>query len=118
MTQLQPTNPAKPTLKNIKKFIVGWSRYILYKLFYQGHVSRLGEDSKDVMFLPKHQMEQFVWRQQIMNPLCLAQGKCVICGCQTPQLQMAGEACEGNCYPEMMDKKEWENYKKENQIEI
>jgi hypothetical protein len=31
---------------------------------------------------------------------------------------MADEACEGNCYPEMMDKTKWDEYKRENGIII
>lgn len=53
-----------------------------------------------------------------MNQECLKKGNCVICGCQTPQLQMTDESCDGKCYPEMMDKETWEKYKKENQIVI
>jgi hypothetical protein len=51
-----------------------------------------------------------------MNQECLKSGHCIICGCQTPQLQMCDESCEGNCYPEMMSKQDWEKYKKENRV--
>jgi hypothetical protein len=53
-----------------------------------------------------------------MNQTCLKQGSCVICGCSTPQLQMADAACEGNCYPEMMSKENWDNYKLENDLKF
>ena len=110
MTKLKPTNPAKITLRNIKRYIQGWMRFILFRYF--------NADGKDLKLLRHHEVEQFKWRLQVMNPECLKNEKCVICGCQTPQLQMCGEACEGGCYPDMMNKPNWEKYKAENQIII
>ena len=44
-----------------------------------------------------------------MQPECLNQGSCVICGCTTTQLQMAHEACEKPCYPTLMSRKSWKH---------
>lgn len=110
MSQIKPSNPAKITLHNIKRYIQGTVRYFLFKYF--------SKDGKDLKFLKEHQVEQFKWRLKVMNPECLANGACVICGCDTPQLQMCGDACEGNCYPAMMNEKEWADYKTKNQIII
>lgn len=110
MSKIKPSNPAKITLHNIKRFVQGWYRFLLFRYF--------SEDGADLKLLKKHQAEQFKWRLRVMNPECLENKACVICGCQTPQLQMSGEACEGKCYPDMMNAQQWEDYKKENQILI
>ena len=106
---MKPTNPAKITLHNIKRFIQGYWRYFLFKF---------SKDSSDLNLLSKHKQEQFKWRMRVMNPECLKNKKCVICGCETPFLQMADDSCEGNCYPAFMSKEDWNKYKKENQILI
>lgn len=46
-----------------------------------------------------------------MNSECYTQGSCVKCGCQTTHLQMANKKCDGDCYPPMMNKVLWENFK-------
>lgn len=110
---MKPTNPAKITLRNIKKFIVGWTRYIFYKIAHADFMKKVSEDLK---FLPKEKEEQFKWRLTIMDEECLKNGACKVCGCKTPQLQMADEGCEGGCYPDMMDKKSWNEFKSKHGI--
>lgn len=56
----------------------------------------------------KHIKNQFIWRLAAMNPKCLDNGECIMCGCKTPQLQLANRICEGNCYPPLVDKKTFE----------
>lgn len=111
-----PLRPAKINLKNIHKFIQGWIRFILYKLSNAKYLKRISETS--LALLDNHKKEQFEWRLMTMDKECLSKGHCKICGCQTPQLQMADEACDGNCYPAMMDKDTWNEYKTKNQIII
>lgn len=106
---MKPTNPAKITWHNIKRFIQGYWRYFLFKF---------SKDGQDLNLLAKYKQEQFKWRLRVMNPECLENKKCVICGCETPYLQMSDEACEGKCYPDFMSKEGWDQYKKENQIII
>lgn len=113
---MKPSNPAKITPSNIKRFIQGWIRYILYKLTYRK--TYLSKVSDSFSFLPKHKAEQFEWRLIVANKDCIKSGACVICGCQTPQLQMSDSTCEGKCYPEMMDEVTWNKYKKDNLIKI
>lgn len=113
MDKITPTKPAKITFKNIKKFIQGHIRSMLLKLSNNKFVSKFSEDLK---ILEPHQVEQYKWRLTIMNPQCLNTGHCVICGCETPYLQMADESCDGKCYPEMMSKEEWQNYKETKNI--
>lgn len=55
----------------------------------------------------KHIKEQIDYRIRIMKPECYRLGSCTVCGCQTTQLQMATKACDGLCYPPLMDKDSW-----------
>lgn len=115
MSKTIPSNPAKITLKNIKKYIQGYIRSFVFKFRHKKYISKFAEDLK---VLQPHQIEQYKWRLTVMNPKCLEEGKCVVCGCETPYLQMSSEACDGNCYPEFKSKKEWDLFKKENKITI
>ena len=47
-----------------------------------------------------------------MNPDCYSEGSCQMCGCETTALQMANKTCPKPCYPKMMNKKNWEDFKK------
>jgi hypothetical protein len=52
-----------------------------------------------------------------MEPECFNNGVCIKCGCTTTALQMANKSCNGECYPIMMDKKTWYQFKEHNPIE-
>ncbi len=75
---------------------------IRYKLWY----------SKYSWLIRKHIREQIDMRIKSMNRECYNSGSCIKCGCKTTHLQMCNKACEGNCYPGMMNKKDWEETKK------
>lgn len=98
------------TVKNVIRFITGYSRWFRYRLFkkYRFLKKHIGVLS----FYQDHKVEQIEYRMEVMNEKCRNSGKCIECGCHTPQLQMIDEPCEGNCYPAMMSKEEWERYKK------
>lgn len=115
MRKNTPTEPAKITLKNIKKFFQGWTRWIVLKLSKNKFVKKV---SDSIGLLPGYKQEQFLFRLQTMNQECLKSGNCVVCGCETPQLQLADDACDGKCYPVMMNKEDWEKYKKEENIVV
>jgi len=51
-----------------------------------------------------------------MNRECYTSGQCVKCGCATTALQMCDRACEGNCYPPMLDSQQWKQFKAGNTI--
>ena len=59
-----------------------------------------------------HIYEQIEYRIAKMDPECYLKGACKICGCATTALQMANKACPKPCYPVMMNKKDWEEFKK------
>lgn len=61
--------------------------------------------------------EQFLYRISVMNIACISNGMCP-CKCEVPAKQMDDRPCELNCYPKMMDKESWTNFKKENNISI
>jgi len=76
-------------LKNIKAYIQGNIRLYI------------------PILVRKHIEEQIEVRINSSKKECIANGECVICGCSTPGLQMADKSCAGNCYPEMLSKKDW-----------
>ena len=65
--------------------------------------------------VPKHIQEQYNWRLYKMDAQCFEQGECKLCGCDTTKLQFANRACDKPCYPRMKNKKNWKQYKKENE---
>lgn len=94
------------TLSNVLAYIQG---HIREWLFYSKRWNRL---------LPLHVYEQINYRIFIMNKTCYENGECVLCGCATPALQMANKTCKGACYPIMMNKKDWNIYKREYNIQF
>lgn len=85
------------TLKNAWAYIQGNIRHALYYSNYS-------------FLLPKHILEQIMYRINKMDVRCYRQGSCIMCGCSTTALQMADKACDKPCYPNMMSKKEWREY--------
>lgn len=94
-------NKKEYTLRNIFAYLQGNLRYRFYY-------------SKYFKFLIRsHIREQIEYRINSMDRECYSQGYCKICGCQTTHLQMADKACDKPCYPKMMKKKQWKNFKKQ-----
>lgn len=89
----------KEKIKDIRAYCTGWFRY---RLFY----------SKLNWLIPKHIREQIDIRILSMDAKCFNDGSCKMCGCTTTALQMANKRCDKPCYPEMMSKKEWEEFYK------
>lgn len=86
----------KKWINNIFAYHIGWIRYYL---FYSRTFGR---------FMRTHIREQINNRIKVMNKDCYEQGSCTQCGCATPALQMANKPCEGDCYPKMQNKMDWE----------
>lgn len=87
----------KIKFKDIIAYIQG---NIRYKLYYSKYFSWL---------IPGFIHEQIDMRINSMNPKCYSQGSCIECGCKTTALQMANKKCDGDCYPRMLNKLEWNN---------
>ena len=89
-------NPAKIDLPHIWAVIQSWFRSILPT--------------------PEHIQEQIEWRaQQVQDksPRCWQEGNCIQCGCVIREKIKADMGCENPpyCYPPMVSKKEWQNFK-------
>lgn len=67
---------------------------------------------------PKHIREQAAWRLTQVKPACKMLDSCTICGCEVSSLVYEDSPCEGFCYPEMMDKKVWNMYKKTYKVKL
>jgi hypothetical protein len=90
---------AKINLSNIMSYLVGNFRYAIY-------------DNGWSWLIRQHILEQIAWRIKVMKKECYHLGSCVECGCSTTALQMANKACDGLCYPTMMDRWQWRKFKK------
>lgn len=96
-------NPAKLDFKHIWAVFQSWVRSILPT--------------------PLYIKEQIAWRKsQVIekSPECWKQGHCIQCGCEMEYKIKADMACENEpfCYPAMMKRKMWEDYKYQKGIVI
>lgn len=99
-----PKKKAKINLKNIGRFIQGYTRAF----------------SETFGLLDEHKKEQVIYRTELAKE-CTLNGSCVYCGCTTPAKYYSDEACEDpdkQCYPAMMNKEEWIAFKLEKDITI
>ncbi len=96
--------------QELKEFL----KDVLY--YMQGNIRHFFYYSWLQFLLRKHIREQISLRIAIMDISCLRNGHCLKCGCKTPHLQMANKTCEGNCYPTMMNKKDWKKFSENKNI--
>lgn len=99
--------------KNPKKINIHSAKNYMVAQFRQW------QSTMNFLKCPEHIEEQSIWRlNQIMfqSPECFIKGKCVDCGCDIVEKSFEDDACK-KCYPELMDKEQWKNYKKQNNIE-
>lgn len=104
-------------LKELRKRISSFKSLKDFKdiwYYVQGNVRYELYYSRFKFLIPKHILEQIDFRIEVMYPECLLSGFCIKCGCKTTALQMCNKSCEGDCYPEMMNKKEWKEFKNNN----
>jgi hypothetical protein len=78
------------------------------KGFLQGNVRKFLESYPGV--IDDYIYEQIQWRLGIMDINCLQNKQCP-CNCEVPAKQYENRPCENNCYPPMMNKEEWEQFK-------
>lgn len=106
------------TLHNIKRYLIALKRKFQIWLFSRKAISSLFKDNdsiKELFDAPIYIKEQFIWRLSEMEKSeqgrkCLKEGVC-LCGCDVPDLQLADDACDGECYPAMMNEIQWETHK-------
>lgn len=106
---------------NIKRFLIAYKRKF-QMWFFNSKIFKDNDSLKEFLDAPKHIKEQFLFRIEEMKKStqgkeCLAKGECV-CGCAVPDLQLADDACDHNCYPAMMDALEWTQYKIKHGIDV
>jgi hypothetical protein len=89
---------AEINLVNVISYFQGNLRY---KLYYSKNWKWL---------IRQHILEQIDFRIKVMEPRCLSEGSCMLCGCTTTALQMAFKSCDKPCYPELMGKDRWERF--------
>lgn len=109
------------SLHNVKRFLIAYKRKF-QMWFFKSKIFKDNDSLKEFLDAPRHIKEQFLFRLEEMKKseqgrACLAKGECV-CGCSVPDLQLADDACEHNCYPAMMGASEWAQYKIKHGIEV
>jgi hypothetical protein len=102
--ELQVKNPARITLRNVWAVIQAFFRK-----------KRRGLGGFD---LPDHLYEQIFWRRTVADPICWNQGVCKECGCEMIGKTMEDRGCDGKCYPDMMNKSEWKEFKQVHNIKL
>ena len=85
---------------NIKSFIKGNYYYLIDR--FNGY--------------PKHKKEQVLYRLAICRKDCVPTGQCIICDCPPKKKAFVNKSCNPDRFPDMMEKEEWEQFKKENKI--
>jgi hypothetical protein len=69
--------------------------------------------------LPHHEKEQVLWRMEICKDDCVKNGYCKYCGCDVPGKLYVNDSCnEGERFPNLMTKAQWEQYKQDNNITV
>lgn len=98
----------KLSLSNIWNFISAlWRKKSVDLSAYLNDIS--GREMED------WRKEQVAWRvNQIAkkSPICLEVGYCKECYCDFPDKLYETKACDIECYPKWMHKKQWEEFKK------
>lgn len=88
-------------------------KYKNYFYFLQGNIRYALLHSRYFSWLvPIHIKEQFEKRVGTIPHKCWEEGSCQSCGCSVPQLQLANKTCGNKCYPKMLNRKDWKEFKK------
>jgi hypothetical protein len=117
----------KATPQDVRGVFQGYWRYLGYWIysFYKKKClpkfkspyseTDLVDEFEELNYLPKHVREQIRYRLNMMNETCILKGECP-CQCLVPYKQFENRSCEKNCYPELMEEKQWADYKTKNNI--
>jgi len=66
---------------------------------------------------PEHKKEQVAYRLSLCDD-CIKEGECPYCGCPPEKKAFADKSCnKGDRFPDMLNKTEWEEFKKENNVQ-
>lgn len=83
--------------------------------YFQGHIRQDLYYSPNKHMIRKHIQEQLSWRLlqvKQKSSECYFSAQCKHCGCDIPALTFSNKSCHGDCYPPMMSKKKWNEFKK------
>ena len=108
-------------LRNRKKFKKPKKINLSNILNYAEAEVRFWKSTSKFLDNPRYIDEQSIWRlSQVKdkNPECIQELRCKNCGCITQEKVFADQGCEEGCYPKLMSAEIWEQYKKENNIQI
>jgi len=84
--------------------------------FIEGNLKMLGDQ---IDLLSTSQKEQVLYRSQICKEDCIEYGYCKYCGCSVPGKLYVTKSCNGGeRFPDLMNKEDWNKYKKDNEIDI
>lgn len=89
------------TVNNIKNFLQAYSRK-----YYDMLIG-----------LPEHQQEQINYRYSLCENTCGVEKECAVCGCNFPDKLFQIKTCNKDRFPDIMNKVEWEKFKKNNEIQ-
>ena len=96
----------KITRKKVKAFLEGTWRKGCMNHWYSKWLVR------------RHIKEQYKYRFVLAKPECHSKGKCIGCGCTMPAVLLANKPCMIGCYGPMLEKEEWKQFKRTNNINI
>lgn len=88
------------------------------KWFIQGNRRKALIETWFSFFIPKHIREQYKYRLQNANPVCIKNKQCIGCGCTVPAVFLADKSCKRGCYPVMLTRRDWKLFKLNNNINI
>lgn len=84
--------------------------------FIEGNLKMLGDK---IYLLPDHEKEQVLYRSEICKNDCLKNEYCIYCGCSVPGKLYVKESCNaGERFPDLMNSKDWEEFKIKNNITV
>jgi hypothetical protein len=65
---------------------------------------------------PQHIKEQISYRLLMCKDDCAKKRECIKCGCDYPDRAYTKESCNLDRFPNFMSKIDWEEFKKENNV--
>lgn len=88
-------------IKNIASYVEGNAKYFFNQL----------------RAYPPHIQEQVAYRLYKCKDDCVPEGKCKVCECPPKKKAFVNESCNnGERFPNLMNKEDWEKFKNDNGI--
>ena len=82
-------------------------------------IATKGKALIDLGAVEPFEIEQIAYRLEQCKDDCGKEGRCKECGCNFNKMMYAQKSCnQGERFPETMNEQDWEQFKKENNIEF